>query len=140
VNRIRCSFEYAERQEKTMKTIQIYDKPMCCSTGVCGTDIDPVLPRFAADLDWLKSQGFRVERFNLAQQPTAFVENPVIHSLLSTQGTNFLPAIVVDGRLVSQNGYPTRDALMAWLSPVQPPVAIQVIDTPGGCCGGSKSC
>jgi arsenite methyltransferase len=123
-----------------MKTIQIYDKPMCCSTGVCGTDIDPVLPRFAADLDWLKSQGYRVERYNLAQQPTAFIENPVIHNLLSTQGTDFLPAILVDGRLVGQSGYPTRDAFMGWLSPVHPPVAIQVIDTPGNCCGGSKSC
>jgi len=39
-----------------MKTIQIYDKPMCCSTGVCGTDVDPALPRFAADLAWLASQ------------------------------------------------------------------------------------
>ena len=123
-----------------MKTIQIYDKPMCCSTGVCGTDIDPVLPRFAADLDWLKSQGYHVERFNLAQQPTAFVENPLIHQLLSTQGTNFLPAIVVDGRLVSQNGYPTRDAFLAWLEPVHPPVAIQVVEKPGGCCGESKCC
>lgn len=123
-----------------MKTIQIYDKPMCCSTGVCGTDIDPVLPRFAADLAWLASQGYQVERYNLAQQPTAFVENPIIHELLSTQGTNFLPAIVVEGRLVSQNGYPTRDTLMAWLEPLHPPVAIQIVDRPGGCCSGSKSC
>ncbi len=123
-----------------METIQIYDKPMCCSTGVCGTDVDPVLPRFAADLAWLASQGHHVERYNLAQQPTAFVENPVIHNLLSTQGTDFLPAIVVEGRLVSQNGYPTRDALMAWLEPVHPPVAFQVVDRPGGCCSGSKSC
>jgi hypothetical protein len=26
-----------------MKTIQVYDPPMCCSTGLCGTEIDPVL-------------------------------------------------------------------------------------------------
>lgn len=122
-----------------MKTIRIYGKPMCCSTGVCGTDIDPVLLRIAADLDWLKSQGCRVERFDLAQQPTALVENSVIHNLPSTQGTDFLPANLVDGRLVGQNTYPTREAFMAWLSPVHPPVAIQVVDTPGGCCGGSKS-
>jgi SAM-dependent methyltransferase len=63
------------REEKTMKAIEVYDKPMCCSTGVCGPKVDPVLPRFAADLEWLKSQGHRVERFNLAQQPEAFVRN-----------------------------------------------------------------
>ena len=89
-----------------MKTIQVYDKPMCCSTGVCGPQVDPVLPRFAADLQWLKSQGHRVERFNLAQQPAAFVQNPEVHQLLSTQGTDCLPLIVVDGHIVSRRGYP----------------------------------
>jgi hypothetical protein len=42
-----------------MSKVQVYDKPMCCSTGICGPQVDPVLPRFAADLDWLKSQGMR---------------------------------------------------------------------------------
>ncbi|HRX83200.1 MAG TPA: arsenic metallochaperone ArsD family protein, partial [Pirellulaceae bacterium] len=37
-----------------MAKIEIYDKPMCCSTGICGPEVDPILPRFAADLDWLK--------------------------------------------------------------------------------------
>ncbi len=40
--------------------LEVFDPPMCCSTGVCGTDIDPVLPRFAADLEWLKTQGVNV--------------------------------------------------------------------------------
>ncbi len=95
-----------------MKTIQVYDKPMCCSTGVCGPDVDPVLPQFAADLQWLKSQGHRVERFNLAQQPEAFIQNPAVHQLLATQGTSCLPVIVVDGAVVSFQVYPTRDQLI----------------------------
>ena len=36
------------------KKVQVYDPPMCCSSGVCGPNVDPVLPRFAADLEWLK--------------------------------------------------------------------------------------
>ncbi|MBA4018430.1 MAG: arsenical resistance operon transcriptional repressor ArsD [Pirellula sp.] len=123
-----------------MKTMQVFDKPMCCSTGVCGPDVDPVLPRFAADLEWLKTQGHRVERFNLAQEPQAFVENPEIHKLLSTQGTDFLPAIIVDGRLVSQNGYPTREVLSVWMAPDTASYLPQIVDRPGGCCGGPKSC
>lgn len=43
--------------------LEVFDPPMCCSTGVCGTDIDPALPRFAADLEWLKTQGVKVERY-----------------------------------------------------------------------------
>jgi len=49
-----------------IKTLKIYDPPMCCSTGVCGPEVDPALVRFAADLKWLESQGVVVERFNLA--------------------------------------------------------------------------
>ena len=98
-----------------MKTIQVYDKPMCCSTGVCGPQVDPVLPRFAADLAWLKSQGHQVERFNLAQQPAAFVQNSEVQQLLASQGTDCLPLITVDGRIVSRREYPSRDTLAIWV-------------------------
>ena len=42
-----------------MTKLALYDPPMCCSTGVCGPSVDPVLPRVSADLDWLKRQGVR---------------------------------------------------------------------------------
>ncbi len=121
-----------------MKSIQVYDKPMCCSTGVCGTDVDPVLPRFAADLQWLKSQGHQVERFNLAQQPGAFMEDAQVHRLLATQGTNCLPLIVIDGRVVSQATYPTRDVLLLLAAGGLNQVVQQ--DAAGQCCGGNSSC
>jgi hypothetical protein len=92
---------------------------MCCSTGVCGPDVDPVLPKFAADLDWLKNQGHHVERYNLAQQPQAFIENKAIHHLLSTAGTDCLPVVVVDGEIVSQTVYPSREDLQAGLPVLQ---------------------
>lgn len=111
-----------------MKTIQVYDKPMCCSTGVCGPDVDPILPQFAADLQWLKSQGHQVERFNLAQQPEAFIQHPAVHQLLATQGTNCLPVIVVNGAVVSRQCYPTRDQLIDWTASHQTAAT--------GCCGG----
>ena len=69
---------------------------------------------FAADLDWLKSQGHHVERYNLAQQPQAFIDSKAIHSVLSTEGTESLPVIVVDGEIVSRKIYPTRDTLAGW--------------------------
>ena len=59
-----------------MTTIRVFDPAMCCSSGVCGPSVDPQLARFSADLDWLKAQGVSVERFNLAQQPAAFAEDP----------------------------------------------------------------
>jgi sulfur carrier protein ThiS len=125
-----------------MQTIQIYEKPMCCPTGVCGPEVDPVLPQFAADLQWLKANGHQVERYNLAQQPQAFVQNTEVHQLLATQGTNCLPLIAVNGRIVCRQAYPTRDQLAGW---IDNPLLITP-DTCGGpapndsqaCCGTGK--
>ncbi len=127
-------------KETQMKTVQVYDKPMCCSTGVCGPEVDPVLPKFAADLDWLKSHGHNVERFNLAQQPQAFIDNRLIHQVLSSEGTESLPVIVVDGEIVSRRVYPTRDTLTALIGGAPTKQMLPVAQASGGCCGTSGCC
>ena len=91
-----------------MAKMQVFDPAMCCSTGVCGPSVDPALTRFAADLDWLKSKGAEVERFNLAQQVGAFTANEKVKHALNSQGTKSLPMILVDGRVVASGGYPSR--------------------------------
>ena len=48
-----------------MKTLSVYDPALCCSSGVCGTEVDQTLVSFSADVTWLKQQGVSVERFNL---------------------------------------------------------------------------
>ncbi len=95
-------------------TVEVFDPSMCCSTGVCGPSVDPVLPRFAADLNWLAEQGVRVTRHNLAQEPAAFAAAPVVQAALTERGTECLPLILVDGRAVSQGAYPTRAELARW--------------------------
>jgi hypothetical protein len=127
-------------KEKTMKTVYVYDKPMCCSTGICGPEVDPVLPKFAADLDWLKTQGHHVERFNLAQQPQAFMENKLVHHLLSTAGTDCLPVVVVDGKVVSQSTYPSREDFSAWVDGTAAKQMLPVSQAGGGCCGTTGCC
>jgi len=127
-------------EKKTMKTVQVYDKPMCCSTGICGPDVDPVLPTFAADLDWLKTQGHHVERFNLAQQPQAFIDNKSIHQLLSTAGTDCLPVVVVDGEIVGRSVYPSREDLSAWVDGKTAKQMLPVAQSNGGCCGSTGCC
>ena len=122
-----------------MKTIQVYDKPMCCSTGVCGPQVDPVLPQFAADLDWLKSQGNQVERFNLAQQPMAFIENKEVHQLLGSEGTDCLPLILINGKIVSRKEYPSREVMAGWVSATAAKQLLPVAKS-GGCCGSTGCC
>ena len=90
-----------------MKTIQIYDPPMCCSTGLCGTEIDSALVSFAALLAQLSQKGVQVERYNLGQQPMAFVQNPAVKALLDTEGMNVLPLVFVDDAVRFKGRYPT---------------------------------
>lgn len=97
-----------------MKTVQVFDPPMCCSTGVCGPSVDQKLVRFASDLHWLVNHGVRVERFNLSQQPQAFASHSVVCGELHTGGTECLPLILVDGAVVSRGLYPNREHLAAF--------------------------
>jgi hypothetical protein len=94
-----------------MKTIQVFDPPMCCSTGICGPTVDQKLVRFAASLHWLTNHGIRVERFNLSQQPQAFVANDAVRAALHTEGNACLPLVLVDGVVVSRGVYPDRKHL-----------------------------
>lgn len=94
-----------------MPTITVFDPPMCCSTGVCGPEVDPKLVAFASDLDWLKSKGVEVQRVNLSQEPDRFVANPVVREILQRSGGDELPAIFVGDELMVSGGYPSRDEL-----------------------------
>ena len=124
-----------------MSTIQIYDKAMCCSTGICGPQVDPLLPRFASDLEWLKSKGHQVERFNLGQQPVEYAKNPIVQQMLQTEGVDCLPLLLVDGRIMSRSEYPTRVNLAFWTStPLADSILPVVSDDAGACCGRSGCC
>lgn len=121
-----------------MSKIQIYDKPMCCSTGVCGPQVDPVLPRFASDLEWLKSQGHEVDRFNLAQQPQEFTTNSQVQQLLQNEGVDCLPLVMVDDRVMSRSEYPSRENLALWTGTALKSTSLPIASD-GGCCGGGGS-
>ena len=98
-----------------MKIIQVFDPALCCSTGVCGVDVDQQLVDFSADVDWAKQQGAQIERFNLAQQPTAFVDNAVVKEFLERSGAEALPLILVDGEVALAGRYSSRAELAEWL-------------------------
>lgn len=119
-------------------TIQVFDKPMCCSTGICGPQVDQTLVHFAADLDWLRRQGVQVERYNLSQQPREFAQAAEVRAALQDKGVDALPIIRVDGRIVCQGTYPSRQLLASWghvASQEERPVAAQQCCQPGsGCC------
>ncbi|MGE5492233.1 MAG: arsenite efflux transporter metallochaperone ArsD, partial [Actinomycetota bacterium] len=90
--------------------LEVFDPAMCCSTGVCGVDVDPVLAQFAADLKWVEEQGVAVERHNLGQEPQAFAASPAVVKEMEA-GMDRLPVILVDGHIVATGMYPSRQQL-----------------------------
>ncbi len=94
-----------------MTSIEVFDPPMCCTTGVCGPEPDPRLARFTADLKWIEDRGVKVRRFNLAQEPAAFAQNPQVKRVLDENDGDGLPVVVIDGSVVSHGEYPSRERL-----------------------------
>jgi hypothetical protein len=119
-----------------MKTLEIYDPAMCCSTGVCGVEVDPVLVAFNADLQWLAGQGVEVSRHNLSQEPQAFAANPAVLKELEA-GMERLPVTLVDGRVVATGAYLSRAQLAQKLG--LPAVAVAAPEDQGHvCCKGGN--
>ncbi|QZA78509.1 arsenite efflux transporter metallochaperone ArsD [Deefgea tanakiae] len=115
-----------------MSKIQIFDPALCCSSGVCGEDVDQALVNASADIDWAKQQGAQIERFNLAQQPMAFAENELVKAFLVRSGAEALPVVLVDSEMALAGRYPTRAELARWA------VITKVLPEKNNCCSGNR--
>ena len=121
-----------------MANIQMFDPALCCSTDVCGVDVDEALIRVAADVEWARQHGAHIERFNLAQQPLAFADNAVVKGFLERSGAEALPLVLVDGQLALAGRYPTRSDLARWAGIAEPAKLKPVADS--NCCSGGRCC
>jgi hypothetical protein len=97
-----------------MNQIHVFDPALCCSTGVCGPEVDETLVRFAGDVEWLKGRGVEVQRFGLAQEAAEFAKRPLIRATLQREGTECLPLVLRGEEILSRGRYPTRAELAAW--------------------------
>lgn len=136
-----------------MNRIQVFEPALCCATGVCGDDVDQGLVTFSADLDFVRSQGGDVRRYNLASEPLAFAETDAVKGFLQVVGSKGLPLVLVDGVTAMTGGYPSRTQLAEWaglVAPVEvgaPPAPAgttmlgltEAAPTAGGCCSSSTS-
>ncbi len=132
--------------EGEKQVLKIYDPALCCSSGVCGPSVDPVLAQFAGTIKFVAAQpGIEVERYNLGQQPQAFVENAQVKELLADGGEKRLPFLFIDDRLWLQERYPSREELLQALEITSDPMAFPVASSSesagdGACCGEGGCC
>ncbi len=121
-----------------MKTLDVFDPAMCCSTGVCGVEVDPVLAQFAADLKWAEERGVIVKRHNLGQEPQAFAANPAVVKEMEA-GMDRLPILSIDGHIVATGMYPSKAQLAQKLG-----LSLSTDEKPrikaGACCTPKSGC
>jgi len=116
-----------------MKTLKIYDPAMCCSTGVCGTDVDTELVQLASYLKNLDRSAVKVERHNLSQEPQAYTSGPVA-AALKEKGAEALPFVMVDDEVITAGAYPDLGRLSELLG-IAPAVTMDMPD-----CSGCSGC
>jgi hypothetical protein len=99
-------------ESRDAAVVSVYDPAMCCPTGVRGPSVEPEFARISKDLRWVESQGAKVERFNLAQEPEAFVQNRRVVGLMQAFGDGALPAVLVNGEVAAYGRYPSREEML----------------------------
>jgi hypothetical protein len=114
-----------------MKTLKIYDPAMCCSSGVCGTDVDTKLVQLSNFLKNLDADSVKVERYNLSQEPAAYTTGTIAETL-KEKGTAALPLVMIDDEVISSGEYPDLSNLAGLLGTTE--VSLEMPDC-SGCCG-----
>jgi hypothetical protein len=132
-----------------MPEIHVYEPALCCTTGVCGPELDQDLVHFTADVSHVTEAGGQVARHNLASDPHAFVNDDTVRNFMHLAGSDGLPLTAVDGVTVLTGRYPTRAQLRrfaglpdteheATLVPVPgteaPPRSLNLIGSTGAAC------
>ncbi len=147
----------SSQKKKKAGSLKVYDPPMCCSTGVCGTNVSEELVEFAGMLKKVEAQGIEVHRFNLSQEPQAFAENKAVRETMAELGHEALPLVYVDDELAVSGRYPdpkelfdllgideTMDTADAGKKTIQGAGVISLTDNVGSssgeCCPGGGCC
>ncbi len=122
-----------------MSTLAIFEPALCCPTGVCGTDVDPVLVQFSADVQALQAAGQAVQRHSLSQDPAAFAAQPEVLRAMEA-GMDRLPIVTLDGQVVSTGLYPSRAQMEQLLARAAVAQAAQAAPAARACCAPGQCC
>ncbi len=96
--------------------VEIFDPPLCCPTGVCGPTVDQTLLDVNEMILDLKRDGVRVERYQMASTPAAFLNNAEVMRLVRERQMEALPITVVQSRVLKVGAYPSLAEVRAALN------------------------
>ena len=95
--------------------VEFFDPPMCCPTGLCGPTLDQTLLDVNEMIMTLQRDNLRVERYQMASNPNAFLGNAEVMNLVREKQMDALPIIVVRGKVIKVGAYPSAEEIRAAL-------------------------
>ncbi len=95
--------------------VQIFDPPMCCSTGLCGPTLDQTLLDVSDMILSLQTRGVSVERYQMTSHPSMFIQTPAVMALVRERAMEALPITLVHGQTIKVGAYPTLAEVQAAL-------------------------
>jgi hypothetical protein len=98
--------------------VEFFDPPMCCPTGLCGPTLDQTLLDVNEMILSLQAESVRVERYQMASNPNAFLGNAEVMKLVRAKEMAALPIVVVHGSVIKVGAYPTLAEIKAALNRV----------------------
>ncbi len=108
--------EPAPAAQADVTSVEIFDPPLCCPTGVCGPTVDQTLLDVNEMILALKRDGIRVERHQMASSPAAFLGNAEVMRLVRERQMAALPITVVQGQVLKVGAYPSLVEVRAALN------------------------
>ena len=95
--------------------VEIFDPPMCCSSGLCGPTVDQTLLTVNEMVMALQTEGVSVARYQMTNHHQKFMQNPAVMQLVRAQKMAALPITVVRGDVLKSGEYPTLAEIKAAL-------------------------
>jgi len=96
--------------------VEFFDPPMCCPTGLCGPTLDQTLLDVNEMILALQRDNLRVERYQMASNPNAFLNNADVMNLVREKQMGALPIILVRGKVIKVGAYPNADEIRGALN------------------------
>ena len=106
----------AKAAQAPRPTVEIFDTPMCCSTGLCGPSLDQTLLDVNDLVLALQTEGVTLGRYQMSSRPDAFLSSTDVMRLVRERNLEALPITMVGGRVIATGAYPSAAEVRAALA------------------------
>ncbi|SHK12788.1 Arsenical resistance operon trans-acting repressor ArsD [Geosporobacter subterraneus DSM 17957] len=91
--------------------INIYEPPMCCSSGVCGPSPDTKLMDLQNTIKRIQKEfpEVQINRYSMNFNPKDFMQNPAVFAKVKAEKTEALPIITINGDIIKEKDYMSYD-------------------------------